>query len=174
MERTAGHPVQHKANALHFAGAGFQMLKNLQTTIFLWLQAKTGLSVGFVISLAVAGGAAVLAFVFLCVTGYAWLSIQLGPVFGGLAIAGVFLLIAVVGAAASALARGRTRQRSTLERAAGAQGTMALINPKVLNVAMQAGRALGWQRLIPLALLGFLAAQWVQEARRADTSDRVM
>ena len=35
--------------------------------------------------LAVAGGAVLLTFVFLCVTGYAWLSIQLGPVFGGLA-----------------------------------------------------------------------------------------
>jgi hypothetical protein len=149
------------------------MRKNLQNTIFLWLQAKTRLSVGFVISLAVAGGAAVLAFVFFCVTGYAWLSIHIGPVFAGLATAGVFLLIAVTGAAAATLARGRTRQRAILERAAGAQGTMALINPKVLNVAMQAGRALGWQRLIPLALLGFLAAQWVQEARRADTSDRL-
>ena len=125
------------------------------------------------ISLAVAGGAAVLAFVFLCVTGYAWLSIQIGPVFGGLVMTGVFLLIAVLGGAASALARGRTRQRAVLERAARAQGTKALINPKVLNVAMQAGRALGRQGLIPLALLGFLAAQWVQEARRGNTSDRV-
>ena len=77
-------------------------------------------------------------------------------------MAGVFLLIAVIGAAASALARDRTRQRAILERAARAQGATALIDPKVLSVAMQAGRALGWQRLIPLALLGFLAAQWVQ------------
>ena len=145
------------------------MLKNLQHNVILWGQAKTGLSVGFLISLAVAGGAAVLGFVFLCVTGYAWLSIQLGPVFGGLVMAGVYLLIAVIGAAASALTRDRTRQRAIVERAARAQGTTALIDPKVLNVAIQAGRALGWQRLIPLALLGFLVAQWVQEARREDT-----
>ena len=150
------------------------MLKNLQNNTILWLKAKTGLSVGFVISLAVAGGAVLMTFVFLCVTGYAWLSSQLGPVFGGLAMAGVFLLIAVIGAAASALARDRTRQRAIVERAARAQGTMPLIDPKVLSVAIQAGRALGWRRLIPLALLGFLAAQWVQEARRGDTSDRVM
>ena len=146
------------------------MLKNLQNNIVLWIQSRTGLSVGFLISLAVAGCAALLAFIFLCVTGYAWLSIQLGPVFGGLAMAGVFLLIAVVGAAASALARDRTRQRAILERAARAQGATALIDPRVLSVAMQAGRALGWQRLIPLALLGFLAAQWVKEARREDTT----
>ena len=149
------------------------MLKNLQNNIVLWVQAKTGLSGGFLISLAVAGGAALLTFVFLCVTGYAWLSIQLGPVFGGLAMAGLFLLIAVIGAAASALSRRQTRQRAIVERAARAQG--ALIDPKVLSVAMQAGRALGWQRLIPLALLGFLAAQWMKEARRPeDTSDRTV
>ena len=54
------------------------MLKNLQNHIVLWAQAKTGLSGGFLISLAVAAGAALLTFVFLCVTGYAWLSIKLG------------------------------------------------------------------------------------------------
>jgi hypothetical protein len=120
------------------------MLKNLQNNIVLWIQSRTGLSGGFLISLAVAGCAALLAFFFLCVTGYAWLSIQLGPVFGGLAMAGVFLLIAVVGAAASAVTRARTRQRAIVERAARARGTTALIDPKVLSVAMQAGRALGW------------------------------
>jgi hypothetical protein len=40
---------------------------------------------------------------------------------------------------------------------------------------MQAGRALGWKRLIPLALFGFFAAQWLQEARRReDTPDRTI
>jgi hypothetical protein len=110
-----------------------------------------------------------------CVTGYVWLSIELGPAFGGLAMVGVFLLIGVLSATASAIARDRTRQRAVLERAARAQGTRALIDPKVLSIAMQAGRALGRQRLIPLALLSFLAAQWVQEARRQqDTRERAI
>src|SRR4029077_1264142 len=113
------------------------------------------LSVDFVISLAVAGSAGLVAFVFLCVTGYAWASIQLGPVFGGLAMAGVFLFIAVVCAAASVVTRASTRQRAIMDRGARAQGMGALIDPKALSFAMQAGRALGWQRLIPLALLGF-------------------
>ena len=130
------------------------MLQNLQNHIVLWIQSRAGLSGGFLISLAVAGCAATLAFIFLCVTGYAWLSIQFGPVFRGLAIAEVFLLIAVIGAAVSALAPGRTRQRAIVERAARAQRITALIDPRVLSIAMQAGRALGWQRLIPLALLG--------------------
>jgi hypothetical protein len=150
------------------------MLRNLPSTVVLWVQAKTGLSSGLVTWLAVAGGAALLTFVFLCVTGYAWLSIKLGPVFGGLAMAGVFLLIGILSAAAAALARDRTRQRALLERAARAQGTRAWIDPKVLSIGMQAGRVLGWQRLIPLALLGFLALQWVQETRQEDARDRAI
>jgi hypothetical protein len=142
------------------------MLKNLQNSIVLWVQAKTGLSGGFIVSLAVAGGAATMTFVCLCVAGYAWLSIQLGPIFGGLAMAGVFLLIAAIAAAASALARDRIRKRAIVKRAARAQGTRALIDPKVLSVAIRAGRAFGWKRLIPVVLLGFLAAQWLEEARR--------
>jgi hypothetical protein len=30
---------------------------------------------------------------------------------------------------------------------------------------MQIGRSLGWQRLIPLALVGIMAAQWAREQR---------
>ena len=36
---------------------------------------------------------------------------------------------------------------------------------------MQAGRAQGWQRLVPIALLGFLAAQWVWERRSETKAD---
>jgi hypothetical protein len=32
-------------------------------------------------------------------------------------------------------------------------------------MAMEAGRNIGWQRLIPIALLGFLATQLAQERR---------
>jgi hypothetical protein len=38
---------------------------------------------------------------------------------------------------------------------------------------MQAGRGIGWQRIVPLALLGFLAAQWARDLSQApaDESD---
>jgi hypothetical protein len=52
------------------------MLKNLQNHIVLWIQSRTGLSGGFLVSLVFAGCAALLAFIFLCVTAYAWLSTQ--------------------------------------------------------------------------------------------------
>jgi hypothetical protein len=40
-----------------------------------------------------------------------------------------------------------------------------------LQVVMQAGRHIGWQRLIPIALLGFLATQFARQQRRRETSD---
>jgi hypothetical protein len=149
-----------------FDAAILRMLKNLQQTFVLLVQAKTGVSGGLFVWLGSACTAAVFAFVFLCVAGYAWSSIKLGPVFGGLAMAGVFLLIAIIGAAASVLSRQRTKQRAVLERAESTRPTAALVNPRMLNAAMQAGRALGWQRLLPLALLAFLTVQWAQQARR--------
>jgi hypothetical protein len=36
----------------------------------------------------------------------------------------------------------------------------------MLKIVMQAGRYVGWQRLIPIALLGFLATQLARERRR--------
>jgi hypothetical protein len=142
------------------------MLKNLQQNFFLWVRAKTGVSTGLFAWLGLACCAIVFTFVYLCVAGYAWLSIKLGPVFGGLAMAGVFLLTAAVGAAASVISRQRTMRRAILQRAERTHSTAALVDPRMLNVVMQAGRAVGWQRLGQLALLAFLTVQWTQRARR--------
>ena len=57
-------------------------------------------------------------------------------------------------------------QRAILERAERTLPTAALVDPRMLNAVMQAGRAVGWQRLVPLALLAFLTVQWAQQARR--------
>jgi hypothetical protein len=142
------------------------MFKSLQRGITLWVQAKTGLTVTLFTWLAVAAAAATMMFVFLCVTGCAWLSIKLGPVLGPLAMAGIFLLIAIVAAVASVLSRRRTKQRAYLEQTLRAQQAVDLVNPAVLKVAMQAARTLGWRRLVPVALLGILAAQLTQGPRR--------
>ena len=144
------------------------MLKGLMHNIVLRIQARTGVTSTFIIGSAIAACALLVVFVFLCVTGYAWLSVQLGAVFGGLAMAGIFLLVALVGIAVAASSRRQAKQRAILERAAQAQGPLKLLDPKVLSVAMQAGRALGWQRVVSVALLGFLAAQWAQQARRRE------
>jgi hypothetical protein len=146
------------------------MLGNLQRTAGLWFREKTGLTASFFILLFVALAAAIAAFVFLCVSGYAWAAAELGPVFGGLATAGVFLAIAVCSFAASALSRSKARQQAIVERAARSRGAYTLMDPKTLRVAMEAGRNVGWQRLISIALLGFLATQLAQK-RPVERSD---
>ncbi|MGB8633481.1 MAG: hypothetical protein WCD69_29590 [Xanthobacteraceae bacterium] len=86
-------------------------------------------------------------------------------------MAGIFLVIAIIAAGASALLRQRTKQRATIARAALAPRTAILADPKVLNFAMQTGRVLGWQRILPLALLGFVATRLVQQGRRERLPD---
>jgi hypothetical protein len=147
------------------------MLKSLREHIMLWLQARTGLTGTFFVSVAISAVAAVTVFAFLCVSAYAWSSTKIGPVFGALAMAGVFLLIAVGGAVTSVLSRRQTKNRAVLAQAARAQQTIVPANPAMLKLGMQAARALGWERVVPVALVGFLLARWAQGAlvsRRVD------
>lgn len=138
------------------------MLKSWMRDVTLSLQARSGVTPALLVWLAIVALALLTAFVFLCVAGYVWLSLQLGAIFAALAAAGVFLLIALIAAAVAAAARRRARERAITERAARAQAaTSWLLDPKILGIAMQAGRSVGWQRIIPVALLGFLAAQWL-------------
>lgn len=143
------------------------MLKNWLHDIALSMQAKSGVTPLLFVWFAIVALALLTGFAFLCVAGYTWLSLQLGAVFAGLAMAGIFLLIALIAATAAAVSRRSARQRAILERAARAQASSSwLLDPKMLNVAMQAGRSFGWERIIPVVLLGFLAAQWLRESRR--------
>jgi hypothetical protein len=106
------------------------MLKSPQHGIVLWVQAKTGLSGILVAWLGIAAAATIMMFIFLCVSGCAWLSIKLGPVFGPIAMAGVFLIIAIVATLASVVLRRRTRQWAFLEQTTRAPPAAALVNPQ--------------------------------------------
>jgi hypothetical protein len=109
--------------------------------------------------------ALVTTFVFLCIALYGWLSLQLGAINASLAAAGIFIVIAAFGAIICALIRRRVRERAIVERAARANSPSWLLDPKILGTAVQTGRALGWQRIVPIVLLGFMAIQWTREYR---------
>jgi len=148
------------------------MLKSWMRDLTLSVQARSGVTPAFLVWLAIVVGALTTAFVFLCVAGYDWLSVQFGSVYAGLIMAGVFLLIAVIGLIVTAVSRRRARERAALERAARAEAPSSrLLDPQILGMAMQVGRTLGWQRVIPVALLGFLAAQWIWNRQRGTGSD---
>jgi hypothetical protein len=139
------------------------MLKTIQKHVVLWVQSKTGVTLVFLVAMTFAATAVLMMFVFLCVAAYAWASVELGPVFGGLATAGVFLLIALIGAAVSVVVRRQTRERAIVEQASS---TRTLLDPRAFQLAIQAGRALGWQRLVPLLLIGILGVQWARETHK--------
>jgi len=145
------------------------MLKNWLHDITLAVQARSGLNAGLFVWLALIAFASLTAFAFLCVAAYAWLVLQFGAIFAGLIMAGVFILIALIGTIVFAVSRRRAKERAILERAARAHGSSWLLDPKILGVAVQAGRALGWERIIPIALLGLLAAQWARERKSGDS-----
>jgi len=143
------------------------MFKSLMHDSFLAIQARSGASASMLIWAAVMVLASLTAFVFLCVTLYGSLSLQLGEVIASLVVAGIFIVIAVSSLIISALIRRRVRQRAIVERAARANAPSYLLDPKILGTALQAGRALGWQRIVPIVLLGFMAVQRTREQREA-------
>jgi hypothetical protein len=147
------------------------MLKSLMHDAMLAVQSRSGITGSFIIWLVVAMMAASTAFAFLCVAAYAWLALQVGSINAGLVMAAIFVVIAVIGLIVCLLARRRARARAILERAARAHAPSWLLDPKILATAVQVGRSLGWQRVIPLALVGIMVAQWAREHRaRGDDS----
>jgi hypothetical protein len=146
------------------------MFRTVTREFTLFVQARSGLSTPAVVSAIVIVIAMLAAFAFLCVAAYAWLAVQFGTVFAGLIMAGIFVVIAIIAAIVCAAVRRRVRERAILARAARAHSPSWLFDPKVLGAAVEAGRTIGWQRIVPVALLAFLAAQWARENR--DKSER--
>ncbi len=144
------------------------MLKSLTREVTLAIQARNGASAAVVVWLAMMILALLTAFAFLCVAGYAWLAAEFGNMFAGLIMSGIFVAIALIASLISAVVRRRVRERAILARAARAHAPPWLLDPKVLGVVVEAGRSIGWQRIVPVALLGFMAAQWAREYREQD------
>jgi len=141
------------------------MLKGVMHDIRLAVLAKNGLTPAVLSCMAFVALAALGAFAFLCVAGYDWLAPQLGILDAALIMTGVLVAIAVLGAIVCALLRRRARERAIVERAARAQASSWLLDPKNLATAMQIGRSMGFERIMPIALLGILAAQWARDRR---------
>lgn len=142
------------------------MLKSLMREITLAIQARSGATPAVIAWIAIVAFAALTAFIFLCVTAFEWLALQFGSVFAGLIMAGIFVLIALFGLIVSAVLRKRAKQRALLARAARAHAPSWLLDPRIMSAAVQIGRDIGWQRIVPVALLGFMAAQWTREYRQ--------
>ena len=147
------------------------MVKSLMRELMLAIQVKSGASQAMLIWLVTAVLAAILALSFLCVAAYVWLEGLFGGIYAGLIVGGFFLVVALLAALLAAMERRAAQQRAVLERAARGGAGSWVLDPKILGVAVEAGRKLGWQRLVPVALFGFMAAQWAREHNRARTGE---
>jgi len=142
---------------------GRSMLKGLTREITLAIQIRSGASIAGFVWLGIVALGALTAFVFLCVSGYDWLVIQFGDVVAALIMTGIFAVIALVALWSHALVRRRVRARAILARSAKAHSRSWLSDPKILGVAVEIGRTIGWERLMPLALFGLMATEWARE-----------
>jgi hypothetical protein len=143
--------------------------------IALKAQVRAGLSAGIAIWAAVAVVALPVAFIFLLLAAFLWLSHRYGAVIAGLILGAAFLALALMAILGCVMARRRNieRARHELEMrrdAASAQAT--LLNPKLM--AMGLGRAIGWRRLAPLAIVALIAAGLAREwlGHRQETAEQ--
>ena len=149
------------------------MLHNWKHDLVLFIQARTGASLALFIWAALVALGSLTAFVFLCVALYDWVALRLSDVFAGLIVAGFFMTVAAIGMLAGTMARRRARTRAILERAARAHAPARLFDPRIVGIALQAGRRFGWQRVLPIAVLALVTAQWARTYQtRANSGDR--
>lgn len=146
------------------------IVKSLMREGMLAIQAKSGYSPAVVAWAVVALLAALLTLSFFAVAVYIWLAGRLGAIDAALVLAWLFLALTALAALLTVMARRSAMQRAVLERATRPRPVASwMLDPNILGVAATAGRKIGWQRIVPLALLGFVAVQWARDHNRTRT-----
>ncbi len=139
----------------------------------LMASAKTGVSGNVVAGGAVAVWAALGVLLWLSITLFIWIALGLTWnqwVLAGLVLSGLYFLIALVAGIAGVVARRRTQERAEAALTAR-KAAAALINPSILTMGLEVGRAIGWRRLISLAGVALLASGLAKEwlARKGES-----
>jgi hypothetical protein len=119
-------------------------------------RAKTGLSSGLFVGALLAVVFGMLTAGFVLLIAFIWLGERYDPLTAAAALAGLFLLATIIAAIFCRWSRRRAMERAELALAARRNATW--LDPKVLGSAIQASRAVGWRKLIPLLAIGMLAA----------------
>jgi hypothetical protein len=136
----------------------------------LTLEAKTGFSPPILVWLLVAVIGATVTLIFLTLAAFFWLAGLYGPIDAALMIAGCYFLLALVAALCALAIRRRTSERAQLELAA--RHSTGLLDPNVLAIGLQVGRAVGWHRLLTVAAAGALIAGLAKELRHREAQDQ--
>jgi hypothetical protein len=136
-------------------------------------KARTGFGTGILVCYLIAILSVVVAFGFLCAAAFIWLASLCGALIAALILAGAFFLIAIIAVLAAVLARRHNQQRARLELAAVSRAN--LLDPKLLTIGLEVGRAIGWGRIAALGAVGLFAAglskEW-RSGRRDKAADK--
>ena len=110
---------------------------------------------------------------FVLLFAFIWLAGRYGPLIAAIALASLFLLATIIAAICCLWSRRRTIEQAEL--ALTARRPAIWLDPKVLGGAIQASRAVGWRKLVPLLAVGMLAAgvgmEWFGRERPAIESE---
>jgi uncharacterized membrane protein YqjE len=119
-------------------------------------QAKTGLSSGLFVWALLAVVFGVLTVGFVVLIAFIWLAERYSPLTAAIVLAGLSLFATIIAAISCLWSRRRTIEQAEL--ALAARRNAIWLDPKVLGGAIQASRAVGWRKLVPLLAVGMLAA----------------
>jgi hypothetical protein len=132
-------------------------------------QAKTGLSSGLFVWALLAIVFGVLTAGFVLLIAFIWLAERYSPLTAAIVLAGLLLFATIIAAVLCLRSRRRTIEQAGL--ALAARRNAIWLDPKVLGGAIQASRAVGWRKLVPLLAVGMLAAgvgmEWFGRERPA-------
>src|SRR5262249_51740045 len=129
---------------------------NLRKYLALQAQAKAGLSSGLFGWGLVALVCGLLTAGFILLLAFIWLAERYGPLIAAAILAGAFLLVTIIAIVCTLQSRRRTIERAEL--ALAARKPAVWLDPKLVAGAVQAGRAVGWRRFVPLLAPRILAA----------------
>jgi hypothetical protein len=129
--------------------------------LMLTAQVRTGFSPSGLICAAVAALSVAIAGGFGLLVAFILLAQRFDPLTAGLAMAGLFLAIAVIAGLIALLIRRRTIARAQRELAA--RRSVHWPDPRLVAVGLQVGQALGWRRLMTVAAVGVLAAGFARD-----------
>src|SRR5262245_47943426 len=136
-------------------------MSSLLRYVELQAKAKTGLSSRVLIWAVVAGIAGAVTFGLIVLAAFIWLADRYSPLTAALILGAFFLLITIIALICCKLAQGRNVQEAKI--ALAARSNQPWLDPRYLAVGMQAVRAIGLRRIVPLVAVGMLAAGLAKE-----------
>jgi len=125
----------------------------------LMAKSRTGLGSGVLVGGLAAVAFAALALGFFIFAIFIELAERYDPLTAALVLGGLFLLMTIIALVYCLLSRRRTAANAKLELAAHP----LWLDPKVVGVGLQIGRAVGWHRVLPLTAVGLLSAGLAKE-----------